>query len=226
MTTPRASRTTGISTSPRSRPDRRRRGRAVVGRAAGLRCHVRRRVDRDRTGPADRGRHPHRAAGSHDRHRRPRCGCDRRDGDPGDPEHRTVGRRRMAGPPPADQDPGETRPAARPEPCANGDSPETITGDSHPIEVTPRPFAAGDDVAVTLKRAAVQPTPDQALWVAIRNSTDAIGFESYSRFIEGVICGEPDEDDSRRDREARGTSCARSSAAPRCRSRTSTATGS
>ena len=83
----------------------------------------------------------------------------------------------------------------------NGDSPETITGDSHPIEVTPKPFAAGDDVAVTLKRATVQPTPDQALWVAIRNSTDAIGFESYNRFIEGVICGEPDEDDSRRDRK-------------------------
>ena len=44
--------------------------------------------------------------------------------------------------------------------------------ESDPIEVTPRPFAAGDDVAVTLKRTAVPPTSDQALWVAIRNSTN------------------------------------------------------
>ena len=68
---------------------------------------------------------------------------------------------------------------------------------SGPIEVTPRPFAAGDDVGVTLKRAAVPPTADQALWVAIRNSTNAIGFENYNRFIEAVICGEPDFDDGR-----------------------------
>ena len=53
-----------------------------------------------------------------------------------------------------------------------------------------RPFAAGDDVAVTLKRTAVPPTPDQALWVAIRNSTNALGFDNYSRFIDGVMCGE------------------------------------
>jgi hypothetical protein len=63
--------------------------------------------------------------------------------------------------------------------------------ESPPIEVTPRPFAAGDDVAVTLKRTAVSPTPDQALWVAIRNSTNALGFEQYNRFIEFVVCGEP-----------------------------------
>jgi hypothetical protein len=77
----------------------------------------------------------------------------------------------------------------------NGFPPVTIDGDSDPIEVTPRPFAAGDDVGVTLKRTAVPPTADQALWVAIRKSTDAIGFENYSRFIETVICGEPDFDD-------------------------------
>jgi hypothetical protein len=82
--------------------------------------------------------------------------------------------------------------------------PVTIDGDSDPIEVTPKPFAAGDDVAVTLKRATVQPTSDQALWVAIRNSTDAIGFESYSRFLEAVICERPDEDDDRRDRKRIG----------------------
>ena len=78
--------------------------------------------------------------------------------------------------------------------AANGGPLVIINGDSDPIEVTPRPFAAGDDVAVTLQRAAVQPTPDQSLWVAIRNSTDAMSFESYSRFLEAVICGGPDED--------------------------------
>jgi hypothetical protein len=62
-----------------------------------------------------------------------------------------------------------------------------LTGEVE-IEVTPKPFAAGDDVAVTLKRSAVPPTADQALWVAIRNSTNALGFDNYSRFIEAVLC--------------------------------------
>jgi hypothetical protein len=65
----------------------------------------------------------------------------------------------------------------------------TATAD---IEVTPKPFAAGDDVAVTLKRTAVPPTSDQALWVAIRNSTNALGFDNYSRFIEAVLCDGPE----------------------------------
>jgi hypothetical protein len=80
---------------------------------------------------------------------------------------------------------------------SNGFPPKRLHGTSGPIQVTPRPFAAGDDVGVTLKRTAVPPTADQALWVAIRKSTDAIGFENYSRFIESVICGEPDFDDGR-----------------------------
>jgi hypothetical protein len=71
--------------------------------------------------------------------------------------------------------------------------PTEYTGWSDSIAVTPRPFAAGDDVAVTLRRTAVPPTSDQALWVAIRNSTNALGFENYSRFIEAVVCGEGDD---------------------------------
>jgi hypothetical protein len=63
-------------------------------------------------------------------------------------------------------------------------------GESEPIIIMPRPFASGDDVAVTMRRTAVPPTSDQALWVAIRNSTNAIGFDSYSRFIEVAVCGE------------------------------------
>jgi hypothetical protein len=69
-------------------------------------------------------------------------------------------------------------------------APASFEGVSDPIEVLSRPFAAGDDVAVTLKRAAVAPTSDQTLWVAIRNSTNALGFENYSRFMDRVMCGE------------------------------------
>jgi hypothetical protein len=63
-------------------------------------------------------------------------------------------------------------------------------GESSPIEVLARPFAAGDDVAVTLKRSAVPPTSDQALWAAIRKSTNALGFNSYNEFMDTVMCGE------------------------------------
>ncbi|WP_093606226.1 hypothetical protein [Lentzea waywayandensis] len=71
-----------------------------------------------------------------------------------------------------------------------GVEPRTYTLESNPIEVLARPFGAGDDVAVTLKRAAVAPTSDQALWVRIRNSTNAIGFDNFSNFIDAVVCGE------------------------------------
>jgi hypothetical protein len=70
---------------------------------------------------------------------------------------------------------------------------------SDDIEVTPKPFAAGDDVAVTLKRAAVPPTSDQALWVAIRNSANALSFDRYNRFIEALLCDDPDEPFGRRE---------------------------
>jgi hypothetical protein len=85
-----------------------------------------------------------------------------------------------------------------------GEPEDAIEVTTDPIEVAPKPFAAGDDVAVTLKRATVQPTPDQALWVAIRNSTDGLGFESYSRFLEAVICGGHDEDFEHRNRRRIG----------------------
>jgi hypothetical protein len=91
-----------------------------------------------------------------------------------------------------DEEAGETSGGTGPDVLESRREP--IEGVSEPIEVTPRPFAAGDDVAVTLRRTAVPPTTDQALWVAIRNSTNAIGFENYNRFIEIVVCGEvPDQ---------------------------------
>jgi hypothetical protein len=79
------------------------------------------------------------------------------------------------------------------EDVAEGDVPHVISGVSKPFQVMPRPFAAGDEVAVTLRRAAAPATPDQALWVAIRNATNALGFQSYSRFIEAVMCDCPDD---------------------------------
>ena len=81
--------------------------------------------------------------------------------------------------------PARSRPAAAP--------PAPLSGQTERFEITPRPFAAGDDVAVTMKRTAVFPTADQALWAMIRNTTRALSFENYSRFMEHVLCGEAGE---------------------------------
>lgn len=43
---------------------------------------------------------------------------------------------------------------------------------------------------VSLQRSSGQPTDDQALWVAIRNRTQAIGFDRYQRFINSVLCAD------------------------------------
>jgi hypothetical protein len=44
-------------------------------------------------------------------------------------------------------------------------------------------------VQVTMNRAAVPPTADQALWVVIRNSAEALSFENYANFIEPIMGG-------------------------------------
>jgi hypothetical protein len=44
---------------------------------------------------------------------------------------------------------------------------------------------------ITMRRAEVPPTADQALWTVIRNSTTALSFKNYSDFMEVVLCGEP-----------------------------------
>jgi hypothetical protein len=43
--------------------------------------------------------------------------------------------------------------------------------------------------SVTLQRSAALPTDDQALWVAIRNRTQALEFSRYQRFIDCLFCG-------------------------------------
>jgi hypothetical protein len=45
---------------------------------------------------------------------------------------------------------------------------------------------------VTLRRADSQPTGDQALWAAIRNRTNAIGFPRYAQFINRLLCSGTD----------------------------------
>src|SRR5215470_2028848 len=57
-----------------------------------------------------------------------------------------------------------------------------------PIE---RAGANAPQVQVEMDRAQVPATADQSLWVAIRNSTDALGFENYADFIEPIMCGAP-----------------------------------
>jgi hypothetical protein len=44
-------------------------------------------------------------------------------------------------------------------------------------------------VQVTMRRAEIDPTADQALWVVIRNSADALNFDNYFAFIEPIMCG-------------------------------------
>lgn len=52
--------------------------------------------------------------------------------------------------------------------------------------------AASTSRAVTMQRTAAAQTADQALWSAIRNRTDAIGFNRYSAFIHRVLCEDTD----------------------------------
>ena len=51
--------------------------------------------------------------------------------------------------------------------------------------------AAAGPTDVRLQRTKARETPDQALWVAIRNRTKAIGFNRYNAFIEAVLCQPP-----------------------------------
>ena len=41
---------------------------------------------------------------------------------------------------------------------------------------------------VTMERASVAQTDDQALWVVIRNAAESLSFENYSAFIEPIMC--------------------------------------
>src|SRR5438034_9838787 len=42
---------------------------------------------------------------------------------------------------------------------------------------------------VTLERAEPRATADLPLWALIRQSADALSFQAYSDFLEGLVCG-------------------------------------
>lgn len=45
------------------------------------------------------------------------------------------------------------------------------------------------DADVRMRRGSVANTPDQTLWVAIRNRTDAIGYDHYDAFLQRLLQG-------------------------------------
>src|SRR5262245_22541557 len=57
------------------------------------------------------------------------------------------------------------------------------------LPATPLPVV---DARVTLRRTEATLTSDHALWAAIRNRADAIGFDPYDRFINRVLCNVDD----------------------------------
>lgn len=69
------------------------------------------------------------------------------------------------------------------------EGPETDIDTDVFAEEQPRQAISGD-IGVTLRRSATNPTRDQALWVAIRNRTQAISFSGsgFKDFIDRVLC--------------------------------------
>ncbi|MGH8550482.1 MAG: hypothetical protein ACRERU_18145, partial [Methylococcales bacterium] len=76
-----------------------------------------------------------------------------------------------------------------------------VTGDAANLLRKAAAFGGGSegrpiiDTNTRLRREASPPTDDQAFWVAIRNRTQAIGFNKYCDFIDNVLCppGSPND---------------------------------
>jgi hypothetical protein len=56
------------------------------------------------------------------------------------------------------------------------------------VRVSQEDINALGPTKVALQRSATEFTEDLALWTAIRNRTDAIGFNRYNQFIERLLC--------------------------------------
>lgn len=84
--------------------------------------------------------------------------------------------------------------AAGPEDLEGLDEPlEPVGTDTKPLTLNAgAPTGTGGappvPMVVELTRARVAPTDDQSLWSAIRVSTQALSFESYTQFIDDVFC--------------------------------------
>jgi len=56
-----------------------------------------------------------------------------------------------------------------------------------PLNIHPKPTAP-----VSMQRAYVPPTNDQMLWVIIRKSASDLAFDKYEKFIDPIMCGDPE----------------------------------
>ena len=56
-----------------------------------------------------------------------------------------------------------------------------------PLRVAGTPEAS--NIRVGLQRTAIERTDDQALWVLIRYTTNAMGFDAYAQFMDSVLSG-------------------------------------
>ncbi|MBX3304987.1 MAG: hypothetical protein KF751_02930 [Nitrospira sp.] len=72
-----------------------------------------------------------------------------------------------------------------------GDAEMLVTDEHDPPDDAPV-VPIGGNVGATLSRTATEPTDDLALWGAIRNSTDALSFNNYLRFMDWIFCGKDD----------------------------------
>lgn len=66
----------------------------------------------------------------------------------------------------------------------------SIEGD---LTITARSSSARDNVGVTLRRSASEPTQDIPLWVTIRRSSDALSFDNYSDKMRLLLCNPAEE---------------------------------
>ena len=67
-------------------------------------------------------------------------------------------------------------------------SDETTAGNATMQAETPS-STASPVVTVQMRRTENPTTPDQALWSAIRKSTNALSFNNYNSFMDVVMCG-------------------------------------
>ncbi|GAB2843429.1 hypothetical protein GCM10027277_08640 [Pseudoduganella ginsengisoli] len=64
-----------------------------------------------------------------------------------------------------------------------------VAADVEVEQRTPSPITG--NVGVSLSRSETEPTEDLPLWTLIRNSTEALGFNNYLKFIDQLFCDAP-----------------------------------
>jgi hypothetical protein len=68
----------------------------------------------------------------------------------------------------------------------------TVIGSSTEFKIMARPLMKADELKISMDRATNQLTLDQALWVAIRRSTERISFHEYDTFVKSYVCSDND----------------------------------